>query len=72
MSNENKAIYFINDGAGVGQYIDAGCTVSELLEAKQVSLGDYQIRVNGESVMGDYVIKASDRISVSPTKMSGA
>ena len=69
--NDNKAVFYINDGAGLGEYVETGTSLANLLEQKNVTFGNYQVRVNRQSVEADYTIRAGDVISVVPTKVDG-
>ncbi|MFN3166397.1 MAG: molybdopterin converting factor [Phycisphaeraceae bacterium] len=71
-----QILYINNAGSGFADYLDInhGTTVDRLF-AQQLpdSLpGDYLIRVNRQPVPRDYVLSAGDRVSITPTKISGA
>ena len=71
-----QILFINNDGAGFADYLDVheGVTVSEFFR-KQLpdrNSEDYLIRVNRQPVPRDYVLSSGDRISMTPTKISGA
>jgi len=67
-----KAIFFINDGAGLGEYVETGVSLETILNTKSIDLNNYQVRVNGQAGVMDQVIQEGDRISALPIKVSGA
>ena len=71
-----QILFVNNDGAGFADYLDInhGTTVDRFF-AQQLPdrlPGDYLIRVNRQPVARDYVLSPGDRVSITPTKISGA
>lgn len=71
-----KVFYLNNTGGGFAAHIDvdAGTTVGAFF-AKQMpgcNAADFMVRVNRQPVPVDQVLQEGDRISVTPTKISGA
>jgi len=65
-----------NDGAGFADHVEiAEGTTVERLFAEQIphgKPGDYLIRVNRQPVPAGQVLRAGDRVSITPTKIEGA
>ena len=71
-----QILFINNDGAGFADYldIDHGTTVDRFF-ARQLPdrlPGDYLIRVNRQPVPRDHTLGPGDRVSITPTKISGA
>ena len=71
-----QILFVNNDGAGFADYLDInhGTTVDRLFtqQLPERMPGDYLIRVNRQPVPRDYVLSPGDRVSITPTKISGA
>ena len=69
-------LFISNSGAGFADEVEAetGITVGEFF-VEMMEKGDkpenYLIRVNRQIVTEDHVLKAGDRITVTPTKIEG-
>lgn len=77
MGDQKIKIFLIdNDGGGFADTVevDNGTTVSTLFCGRHGdrSPSDYTIRVNREPVNHAYVLKESDRVSFTPSKVNGA
>jgi sulfur carrier protein ThiS len=71
-----QILFINNDGAGFADYLNVqnGVTVSQFF-GKQLPdrrPEDYLIRVNRQPVPQDYILHEGDRVSMTPTKISGA
>jgi sulfur carrier protein ThiS len=71
-----RVLVINNDGAGFADHVEVaeGTTVSQLF-AKQLpgsDASDYLIRVNRQPAAADEALREGDRISLTPTKVSGA
>ncbi|MFN3166972.1 MAG: molybdopterin converting factor [Phycisphaeraceae bacterium] len=71
-----QILFVNNNGGGFADFLDInhGTSVDRFF-AQQLpdSLpGDYLIRVNRQPVPRDYVLSPGDRVSITPTKISGA
>ena len=71
-----KVFYINNDGGGFADEITIrkGATVSQFFASKMPGRdsGSFMIRVNRETTTSEQVLKAKDRITITPTKISGA
>lgn len=71
-----QVLYINNNGSGYADYvsISEGTTVDQFFKDKMSGEKetDFLIRVNRQPVPRDYVLKENDRISITPTKISGA
>lgn len=71
-----QILFVNNDGAGFADYLDInhGTTVDRLFtqQLPERLPDDYLIRVNRQPVPRDYVLSPGDRVSITPTKISGA
>jgi sulfur carrier protein ThiS len=71
-----QVLYINNDGAGYADYVQIsdGTTVDHFFKDKMPGQKetDFLIRVNRQPVPRDYVLQENDRITITPTKISGA
>ena len=71
-----RILFVNNDGGGYADYVnvDENTTVEKFFKQKlpNENAADYLIRVNRQPVPCDYVLKDSDRITITPTKIEGA
>ncbi len=71
-----KVLFINNDGGGFHEQreVPEGTNISQFLGhiAGLRSPQDYHIRVNRESVDSSYVLQEGDRVSITPTKVTGA
>jgi sulfur carrier protein ThiS len=63
-----------NDGSGFADpvRVTAGTTLSAFVASKGFQAASYTIKVNGQSQTADYVLRANDRVSVTPSRIQGA
>ena len=71
-----QILFVNNDGAGFADYLDVnhGTTVDRFFAEQMPDRQprDYLIRVNRQPVARDHVLGPGDRVSITPTKISGA
>ena len=71
-----KVLFVNKHGGGFADYLDVaeGTTVASFFEEQlpDCRASDYLIRVNRQPVARDYVLKDSDRVTMTPTKIAGA
>jgi len=68
-------IRFIDNSAGGfadNLQIPAGQTIEGFLESRNIDPDDHAIRVNGDIVQSDYVLRSNDAVTVTPKKIDGA
>ena len=75
-SNPMRILFINNDGGGFADYVDAseGMTVQEFFAQRMAGrkAEDFLIRVNRQPVARDCVLRESDRVTITPTKIEGA
>ena len=71
-----KLMLINNDGGGFAGEIevDENLTIEQLFQARMPGAkpADYLIRVNRLPVTANQVLRAGDRVSITPTKIQGA
>src|SRR4029079_18607650 len=71
-----KILFINNDGGGFADYIDVapGTSVERLFaeRLRDARPENYLIRVNRQPAACDQVLRESDRVSMTPTKIEGA
>lgn len=71
-----KILFINNNGGGFADYLDIAenTTVGRFFTQRMPheASGNYLIRVNRQPVANDYVLRAGDRVSFTPTKIEGA
>lgn len=71
-----KIMFINNDGGGFADYTDVadGTTVDKFFsqEMPGCRAEDYLIRVNRQPVARDYALQEGDRVTFTPTKITGA
>lgn len=71
-----KVLVINNNGGGFADHIKVndGTTVAELFSRHtgDENPRNYLIRVNRNTVPGDYVLRNGDRVTFTPTKIEGA
>jgi len=77
LKGKTMRIMFIdNDGGGFADYIDisAGMNVEQFFKDRMPDrkAENCLIRVNRQPVPRDYVLRENDRITITPTKITGA
>ena len=71
-----RILYVNNHGGGFADFINVeeSTNIEKLFKQKMPheNSADYLIRVNRQPVPKDYVLKESDRVTITPTKIEGA
>ena len=71
-----RILFINNNGGGFADYLNVNpnTTVEKFFNQQlpNEKTEDYLIRVNRQPVPRDYVLKDSDRITMTPTKIEGA
>jgi len=71
-----RILYINNAGGGFADYVNVneGMSVEQFFKEKMPhsQAEDYLIRVNRQPVPRDYILQENDRITITPTKISGA
>ena len=71
-----RIMYINNAGGGFANYMDIeeNTSIEKLFKQKMPheESHDYLIRVNRQPVPKDYILKDSDRVTITPTKIEGA
>ena len=76
MSNKIKVLLVDNDGSGFASHVevDEGLTVSQFVSQRrpEEDPSNFLVRVNREEVSGDYTLRASDKLTLTPRNIEGA
>ena len=71
-----KILFLNNSGGGFADYVDVpeNTTIDQFISRQlpEYAPGDLLIRVNRQPVAADQMLREGDRVSATPTKITGA